>query len=88
MNAFLMLYTFAAHHLNYRHADYLEIEYNRSSMQILIVELYLDRDWQFITAVHLCPAGQSRHQNMNTSLGPQRHQIILVEQCRARPDKT
>jgi hypothetical protein len=48
----------------------------------------VDRDWQFITAVHLCPAGQSRHQNMNTSLGPQRHQIILVEQCRARPDKT
>jgi hypothetical protein len=87
MNAFSMLYTFTAYHLNYRHANYLEIEPKGPPLQILIVELYLDRDWQFITAVHLGPAGQSRHQNVDASLGPKRNQIILIEQCRARPYK-
>jgi hypothetical protein len=65
-----MLYPLATYNLNYRHANYLEIEDKRSPLQILIVKLYLDGNWQFIAAVHLRPTGQSRHQNVDASLGP------------------
>lgn len=57
-------------------------------MQILIIELHLNGDRQLITAIHLCPAGQSRHENMNAPLSPKRDKIILIEQSRARSNKT
>jgi hypothetical protein len=80
-----MLYSFAPDNPNYRHANNLEIENKRPPMEILIVELYLDKDRQFIAAVHLSPSGQSRHKLVNTSLSSGRNQIVLIEQCRARP---
>src|ERR1035437_221837 len=83
-----MVYAFTAYNLNHSHTNDLEIEHKRSPLQILIIELHFDWDRQFITAVHLRPSGQSRHQNVDSSLGPQRHKIILIEQGRTRSDKT
>ena len=85
---FSMLNAFGAQDLDECHPHYLEIEQKRSPLQILIVELYLDGDRQFITSVHLCPAGQPGHKHVNASLGPECYQIVLVEQCWTRPDET
>jgi hypothetical protein len=65
MNAFSMPYTFAAYHLNYRHANYLEIEPKAPPLQILIVKLHLDWDRQFVAPVDLCPACNPWDQVMN-----------------------
>jgi hypothetical protein len=80
-----MVYSFAAQYFQGRHAKNLKIKLKGPPLQILIVELYLDRDWQFVTAVHLGPPGQSRHQSVYATFSPEQNQIILIEQSRTRP---
>jgi hypothetical protein len=82
-----MPYAFAAYDLNHGHANDKPIELKRPPLKIFIIELYLDWDGQFVTAVDLCPASQSRGELVNASLGPECHEIVLIEQRRAGSDK-
>ena len=60
----------------------------RLPLQILKIELDFGGDRQLIAAIHLCPAGQSRHENMNAPFSPERDKIILIEQGWERTNKT
>ena len=77
-----MLYAFAAYDLNHGHPNDKPIEPKRPSLKIFIIELYLDWDRQFVTAVDLCPASQSGREFVNVSLCTECHEVVLIEQCR------
>lgn len=83
-----MTYAFSVCDLNQRHANNLEIEFQRSPLQILVIELHLDRDWQFIAAVYLGPSGEPRYQQVNPSFGSERYEIILIKQSGAWSNET
>lgn len=69
------------------HHKNAQIKYKASSLQIFRIERHLVRDRQFVTTVDLCPARQARRQRMDTRLSACGHEVVLVEERRARPDK-
>ena len=57
-------------------------------VQIIFVVLNLHGYGKFVAAVDLGPAGNPGNQAMDSFLGPQIHQVRLVEQGRPRPYET
>ncbi len=57
-------------------------------VQVIFVVLNLHGYGEFVAAVDLGPAGNPGDQAMDSSLGPQIHQVKLVEQGRPRPNET
>ena len=56
--------------------------------EILKIQFDFFGNRQFIPAINLRPSGQSRDQFMNTLRRTQLDQIVLIEQCRPRTNKT
>jgi hypothetical protein len=54
-----MVYTLLVQNLAYSHINDGEVESNGPPVQVLIIELYLDRDRQLITPIDLSPSGES-----------------------------
>src|ERR1039458_1501716 len=83
-----MMHALLVQHLTQSPTNNRNIEPERPPLQVFKIELNLVGDRQFIAAVHLRPTGQSRYKKMNAPLSSKRDEIILIEQRRARSNKT
>jgi hypothetical protein len=75
------------YHLQNSAPDDFQIQQQRPVQQIILVKLHLHRDRQLIPAVDLRPPRQARRQPMDSLVGPQLDQIILIEQRGRWPTK-
>ena len=50
-------------------------------LEIVAIEHHFIGQRNLIAAIDLRPPGQARQQGVNTLLGSQRNQIVLIEQC-------
>jgi RNA-directed DNA polymerase len=84
----LVRHPIALQHLDKGEPQNADVEPQRLTSQVFHIQLHFYRNRQLVAAVHLCPAGESRNQFVNTLLSAQLNQVVLIEQGRARPDKT
>ena len=83
-----MLHPFMAENFENRQKKYLHVEHQGSIVQIIDIELNLNRNRQFIPTVNLCPTGNSGNKMMNAFLRSQLNEIFLVKQRRPRSNET
>lgn len=76
----------APDHFQGRQENDPEIEKKRALAQIVFVQGNLLWDRQFVAAVDLCPAGQTRQQSVDAALYAQGYEVVLIEKGRARAD--
>ena len=82
---------FFFHNLKRRLGDDFQIKNKGTVLEVVFIKLHLNRDRQFIPAIDLRPPRQARRQArrqpMDSLVGPQLDQIVLIEQRGPGADK-